>query len=127
MQQYYEVRSRAIQKLRAIPNEDRTLTTPSPYPHKFHVTIALPSFVKKYDALIKEGGIKNADVVSIAGRIHNLRAAGAKLIFYDIISEGARVQIMAQSKYTVFLICYRGDGMLTMELIQQRVRVTRRI
>ncbi|KAL8292492.1 hypothetical protein RQP46_001104 [Phenoliferia psychrophenolica] len=109
--QYYEIRSRAIQKLRAIPTAERTLTTPSPYPHKFHVTIALPAFVKKYAAAIvnpvpaegepvapkPENGTWDPlkDVVSVAGRIHNIRVAGAKLRFYDLFSEGQRCQIMA--------------------------------
>lgn len=98
MQQYYEIRSRAIQKLRAIPNSERTLATPDPYPHKFHVTMALPAYVEKYGKIVKEAGDKSTDVVSIAGRIHNIRQAGAKLRFYDILSEGQRCQVMAQAE-----------------------------
>lgn len=49
--------------------------------------------------MITEAGGKSADTVSIAGRIHMIRASGAKLIFYDVLSEGQRVQVMAQSKY----------------------------
>ncbi|KDE04453.1 lysyl-tRNA synthetase, cytoplasmic [Microbotryum lychnidis-dioicae p1A1 Lamole] len=95
--QYYELRSRAIQRLRAIPDSERTLTTPSPYPHKFHVTISLPAFVAKYASLVPNPGDRHDDVVAIAGRIHNMRQAGAKLRFYDLISEGQRCQIMAQA------------------------------
>ncbi|KAI5481179.1 lysine-trna ligase [Pseudohyphozyma bogoriensis] len=95
--QYYEIRSRAIQKLRAIPSNERTLTTPSPYPHKFHVTISLPDYVKKYGTLVPNPGDKSNDVVSVAGRIHNIRQAGAKLRFYDLWSEGQKCQIMAQA------------------------------
>lgn len=97
-QQYYELRSRAIQRLRAIPNAERTLTTPSPYPHKFHVTLSLPSFVEKYATLVPNAGDKLDQVVSVAGRIHNIRAAGAKLRFYDIRGEGVKLQVMAQAK-----------------------------
>ncbi|SCV69653.1 BQ2448_1047 [Microbotryum intermedium] len=96
-QQYYELRSRAIQKLRAIPDAERTLTTPSPYPHKFHVTVSIPAFVAKYASLVPNAGDRHDDVVAVAGRIHNMRQAGAKLRFYDIISEGQRCQIMAQA------------------------------
>ncbi|KAK4054125.1 lysyl-tRNA synthetase [Microbotryomycetes sp. JL201] len=95
--QYFELRSRAIQKLRAIPDSERTLTTPSPYPHKFHVTQSVPAFVEKYSKEIQNPGDKSADVVSLAGRIHNIRQAGAKLRFYDLRSEGQKVQIMAQA------------------------------
>ncbi|GJN91394.1 hypothetical protein Rhopal_004415-T1 [Rhodotorula paludigena] len=95
--QYYEIRSRAIQKLRAIPDAERTLTTPNPYPHKFHVTISLPSFVEKYGAECKEAGSRSDDVVSVAGRIHSMRAQGAKLRFYDLWSEGVKIQVMANA------------------------------
>ena len=97
-QQYYELRSRAIQKLRAIPNDERTLTTPNPYPHKFHVTLSMTDFVKKYSGVVVNPGDKSEDVVSIAGRIHNIRQAGAKLRFYDVVSEGVRTQVMAQAE-----------------------------
>ncbi|KAJ8293247.1 Lysine--tRNA ligase, cytoplasmic [Rhodotorula toruloides] len=93
--QYYEIRSRAIQKLRAIPASERTLTTPNPYPHKFHVTISIPSFINKYGKECKEPGSKSEDVVSVAGRIHSMRAQGAKLRFYDLWSEGTKIQVMA--------------------------------
>jgi lysyl-tRNA synthetase class II len=33
-----------------------------------------------------------------AGRIHSKRASGAKLMFYDLHSEGAKVQIMADAR-----------------------------
>ncbi|GAA5963140.1 hypothetical protein JCM21900_000224 [Sporobolomyces salmonicolor] len=95
--QYYEIRSRAIQKLRAIPASERTLTTPSPYPHKFHVTLSLPAFIEKYAAECKEAGTKSSDVVSVAGRIHSMRAQGAKLRFYDLWSEGVKIQVMANA------------------------------
>lgn len=97
-QQYYEIRSRAIQQLRAIPTADRTLSTPSPYPHKFHVTLSVPAFVEKYSKLLPNKGDASKDVVSIAGRVHNIRASGAKLRFYDLHSEGEKVQIMARAE-----------------------------
>ena len=56
LQQYYELRSRAIKALRAIPDDQRTAATPDPYPHKFHVTMSVPAFIKKYGA---EGKIAN--------------------------------------------------------------------
>jgi len=35
---------------------------------------------------------------SVAGRIHNIRAQGANLKFYDLHSEGKKIQIMAQKQ-----------------------------
>lgn len=95
--QYYEIRSRAIQKLRAIPASERTLTTPNPYPHKFHVTLSLPAFIDKYAKECAEAGSRSEDVVSVAGRIHSMRAQGAKLRFYDLYSEGVKIQVMANA------------------------------
>ncbi|GAA5847397.1 hypothetical protein JCM9279_000461 [Rhodotorula babjevae] len=95
--QYYEIRSRAIQKLRAIPNDQRTLSTPNPYPHKFHVTVSIPTFIDKYGSSLKEAGSRSDDVVSVAGRIHSMRAQGAKLRFYDLWSEGVKIQVMANA------------------------------
>lgn len=97
-QQYYEIRSRAIQKLRAIPNAERTLSTPNPYPHKFHVTVSIPTFIEKYGSSLKEAGSRSDEVVSVAGRIHSMRAQGAKLRFYDLWSEGVKIQVMANAK-----------------------------
>jgi lysyl-tRNA synthetase class 2 len=102
LQQYYEIRSRAIQKLRAISTADRTLTTPNPYPHKFHVTISLPSYIEKYSKTLAEAGARSEDVVSVAGRIHSMRAQGAKLRFYDLWSEGQKIQVMATAGCAFF-------------------------
>ena len=86
--QYYEMRSRAIQKLR----ETRD---PDPYPHKFHVSMSLADFIARYADKL-EPGSQLGDEVSLAGRLHNMRASGQKLRFYDLHGEGVKVQIMAQ-------------------------------
>ena len=39
------------------------------------------------------------EIVSIAGRVHSIRRAGAKLIFFDLRGEGVKVQVMANAKY----------------------------
>ena len=53
--QYYEMRSRAIQKLRETRN-------PDPYPHKFHVTLSLTDFIARFQDKV-EPGTQLADVV----------------------------------------------------------------
>jgi len=95
--QYFEHRSRTIGALRAIPDSQRTASTPDPYPHKFHVTQSIPSFIEDYGAQITSPGdrLEKQDKVSVAGRVHNVRQAGAKLRFYDLWSEGKRLQVMA--------------------------------
>ncbi|CAG8645674.1 927_t:CDS:2, partial [Ambispora leptoticha] len=87
--QYFEIRSEKILKLRESKN-------PNPYPHKFHVDISIPVFIQKYGSL--QPGEHLTEVVNLAGRIHNKRASGAKLRFYDLHGEGVKIQIMAQAQ-----------------------------
>jgi lysyl-tRNA synthetase, class II len=89
-QQYFEIRSRAINKLRESKN-------PSPYLHKFKVNCDLRDSVKKYAGL--KSGEHHKDVeIRVGGRIYNKRASGNKLVFYDIRSEGVKVQVMCQAQ-----------------------------
>lgn len=89
LKQYFEIRSKQILKLRETCN-------PAPYPHKYLVDISIPAFIAKYGSL--EPGKHLDEIVSVAGRIHNKRASSAKLRFYDLHSEGAKIQIMAQAQ-----------------------------
>ena len=89
IQQYFELRARTIQKL-------KETQSPNPYPHKFEVTQSITSFVAQYS---KEGlitaGQKLDKIVSLSGRVHNIRSSGNKLKFYDLHGEGTQVQILA--------------------------------
>ena len=88
--QYFEIRSKKINKLRQTKD-------PDPYPHKFQVKTDLRDFLKKY-ASLKTGEHKKDEEVRIAGRIYTKRASGAKLVFYDIRAEGVKVQVMCQAQ-----------------------------
>ncbi|CDZ97587.1 lysine-trna ligase [Phaffia rhodozyma] len=91
--QYYDLRTRTIKALRE--SQD-----PNPYPHKFHVSISVPSFIETYDPKITEKNVRLDDItVSLAGRIHNMRDAGKGLRFYDLHAEGQKLQICAQAEY----------------------------
>ncbi|KAG8907964.1 lysyl-tRNA synthetase [Tulasnella sp. 403] len=91
--QYFELRTRQIQKL-------RQTRQPDPYPHKFEVSKSISSFIQDYDpeGKIKPGERLSGETVKVAGRIHNIRASGAKLKFYDFHGEGQKIQIMAQAQ-----------------------------
>ncbi|KAG9309337.1 hypothetical protein JVU11DRAFT_10829 [Chiua virens] len=91
--QYFELRSRAILKLKETQD-------PNPYPHKFHVTKSIADFVREYgeDGLIAPGKKLEGVLVSLAGRIHNMRSSGSKLKFYDLHGEGTHVQILANAR-----------------------------
>ncbi|KAL1858214.1 hypothetical protein VTK73DRAFT_7894 [Phialemonium thermophilum] len=67
--QYFEIRSKVVNELHAQGKA---------YPHKFH----------------------SADRdLQIAGRVYVRRSAGSKLFFYDIRSEGVKLQVLAQSQH----------------------------
>ncbi|KAI0302597.1 lysyl-tRNA synthetase [Russula brevipes] len=88
--QYFELRSRQIQRL-------RETQSPNPYPHKFEVSRSLTSYISKYgdEGLIKPGEKVEDITEALAGRIHSIRSSGQKLRFYDLHSEGKKVQVMA--------------------------------
>ncbi|TFK44100.1 lysyl-tRNA synthetase [Crucibulum laeve] len=88
--QYYELRSRQIRAL-------KESQSPNPYPHKFNVTRSITSYIDTYGAegKIPPGTKLDGVTESLAGRVHNIRASGAKLIFYDLHGEGKKIQIMA--------------------------------
>lgn len=90
LQEYYKLRTNWVSQLKAA-NEN-------PYPHKYHVTISLEEFIEKFKDVVKDGEILEDMVHSVAGRVHSIRGAGAKLIFYDLRGEGVKVQVMANAR-----------------------------
>ena len=69
----------------------------NPYPYKFHVSMSVPEFIEKYSPLVT-GDRKEDQTITLAGRVHNIRSSGKNLKFYDLHSEGVKVQIMAQAQ-----------------------------
>ena len=65
-----------------------------PYPHKFHVKFNIKEFIETFSDRCEEGKFLEEEEVSIAGRITNIRSQSKKLIFYDIIGEGCKLQIV---------------------------------
>ena len=66
----------------------------NPYPHKFAVEYSLPAFVAHFADKVAEGERLDGEV-SVAGRVSTQRASSAKLIFYDLVGDGQKVQVMA--------------------------------
>ncbi|KAI0779259.1 lysyl-tRNA synthetase [Fomes fomentarius] len=91
--QYFEIRSRHILKL-------KETQSPNPYPHKFHVTSSITEYIKQYglEGKIQPGTKLEGTTEHLAGRIHNVRASGQNLRFYDLHGEGVKVQIMANKQ-----------------------------
>ena len=88
---YYESRSKVISNLK---NDPKT----HPYPHKFQVSHTIEAFRKAFDSKCVEKNTFLEEVVSVAGRITNIRAMGANLIFYDIQGDGLKLQVVVNSK-----------------------------
>lgn len=88
--QYYEKQVRAVKHMQA--------AGVNPYPHKFAVTIKIPEFIEAYRGLA-DGEQLTDKTVSLAGRIYTKRSSGAKLVFYDLHADGAKVQVMAQAQH----------------------------
>ncbi|XP_017875260.1 lysine--tRNA ligase isoform X1 [Ceratina calcarata] len=89
--EYIKLRTQAVHHLKSI-NE-------SPYPHKFHVSISLENFIERFSDNLKNEEIMFNEVHSVAGRVHSIRGAGAKLIFYDLRGEGVKIQVMANARH----------------------------
>ncbi|KAH7312553.1 lysyl-tRNA synthetase [Stachybotrys elegans] len=87
--QYFEIRSRVVNELHAQGKA---------YPHKFHVTYDIRKFADEFSHL-KNGESDQSKMIQLAGRVYVRRSAGSKLFFYDIRSEGTRLQVLAQADF----------------------------
>jgi len=62
------------------------------YPHKFHTTNSVEEILTKYAHLTNGESLESA-THSVAGRVMSKRESGAKLVFYDLVGEGQKIQI----------------------------------
>lgn len=69
----------------------------NPYPHKFEVSMTIPAFIEKFGDKVEPGQQLEEPVVTLAGRIYSKRAAGTRLVFYDLRGDGKKVQIIADA------------------------------
>mmetsp|Transcript_13539 Transcript_13539/g.29707 ORF Transcript_13539/g.29707 Transcript_13539/m.29707 type:complete len:574 (+) Transcript_13539:86-1807(+) len=88
--QYYENRMKAIATLQ----ESGTTA----FPHKFHASLRVSEYIAQFGALA-DGVSDETLSVSVTGRVLSKRGQG-KLMFYDLHSEGHKIQIMSDlSRY----------------------------
>jgi lysyl-tRNA synthetase class 2 len=74
LQQYFEIRSKKIQALRASKQ-------PNPYPHKFLVNSQLPGYLRDYGHL-KKGETEPDKEIRMGLRVMTQRSASSSLHFY---------------------------------------------
>ncbi|KAJ6781273.1 hypothetical protein PWT90_05032 [Aphanocladium album] len=104
--QYFEIRSRTVNELHEQGKA---------YPYKFEVTYDIRNFEKEFSHL-KNGEIDKNKILALAGRVYVRRAAGSKLFFYDLRSNGTRLQVLAQADHL-------GEGVPSFE--EQHVNIRR--
>ena len=63
--EYFKLRSQAVEELKGEGEVH-------PYPHKFHVTVSLTSYLQEYEKLTDGETLKDKEV-RVAGRIHAIR------------------------------------------------------
>lgn len=63
---------------------------------QFDVNYDIRKFSDEFSHL-KNGETEKSRPIQLAGRIYVRRSAGSKLYFYDIRSDGARLQVLAQA------------------------------
>jgi len=86
--QYFEIRSRAVNQL-------RQTRQPTPYPHKFHVNYKLGKFVDDFKNLTR-GQVQEDKEIRVGVRIMSMRISSNALRFYVCKAEGVTLQVMCQ-------------------------------
>lgn len=88
---YYLNRSNAIKQLIEAGE--------NPYMEKFNVSMSMAEFIRKFSDRVEKDEILKDQVHSIVGRIISLRSASSKLFFYNVYSEGMKIQMKAQANH----------------------------
>lgn len=83
----FSSRSPADRQLAELPNYKA-------YDNTFKPTHSISAFVTAFEGLEPESRLKE-ETVRVSGRILSKRKASSKLVFYDIESNGERLQVMA--------------------------------
>jgi lysyl-tRNA synthetase, class II len=71
----------------------------NPYPHKFHRTHRVDEFVKEFESITTENEFLEDRPISVTGRVNTIRGTGKHLVFYDIVGDSHKIQIMANRKF----------------------------
>ncbi|CAJ1335833.1 unnamed protein product [Effrenium voratum] len=85
------------------------------YPHAWEVDMKVADLIAQYSDLA-DGERSNEEDVRIAGRVKSVRSSGSKLVFYDLVEGGDRIQVMCSPKMyegsdfkEVYATIHRGD------------------
>jgi len=81
---------------------DKRFEGSTPYPHKFHVSMAVPVYRETFEAVFSKGmggAVDKTREESVAGRVLEIRASGKRLAFISIAGDGFRLQVQFQLDY----------------------------
>jgi len=95
-------------KLRCKQTEQLTAAGVNVHPHKFHVSISMGAYLKKYDHL-KNEECQEDQIETIAGRVYSKREYGTKLRFYDVKWEDNKIQVLANKAHYGSEDAFLGD------------------
>eukprot|EP01090_Pellita_catalonica_P010178 TRINITY_DN21642_c0_g1_i1.p1 TRINITY_DN21642_c0_g1~~TRINITY_DN21642_c0_g1_i1.p1 ORF type:complete len:621 (-),score=128.12 TRINITY_DN21642_c0_g1_i1:47-1876(-) len=106
---YFDVRRAALYKMHDAGEINL-------FPHKFEVTHRANDLISTYKDLPNRKTLNDV-TVSVAGRIYRKHPGGAKLIFYDIMDRGFKIQIMCNLRlyadkehfFKIHALLRRGD------------------
>lgn len=107
---YYEHRAELVSELKKDPKF-------FPYPHKYPSTHSIQQLKEKFQPNLKENGVFLDEIVATTGRIKLIRVAGKNLIFFIIVCDDHRIQLIYNpSEYVdvkhfekIYGIIGRGD------------------
>ncbi|KAK1442294.1 bacterial/eukaryotic lysine-tRNA ligase [Babesia gibsoni] len=68
------------------------------YPHKFQTTLTINQFIEKYEDL-SPGQYLEHEEIRIAGRISRIASSSSKLRFFDMRSNGTKLQVFVNFEY----------------------------
>lgn len=82
---FFEARKTEMEELKK--NNDA-----HPYPHKFGISCTVLEYNEKYEHVKNDETLENI-VERVAGRILSIRRSSSKLYFFDLQSDGAKLQV----------------------------------
>ncbi|KAJ1630062.1 hypothetical protein T492DRAFT_1005927 [Pavlovales sp. CCMP2436] len=91
--------------------QTRTEAGQYPYPHKFHTTHSMQDFIAEFTPLAD--GERTTAEAALAGRVQLKRESGTKLVFFDLMADGLKVQVMADAS------SYKGDFAADMSCVKR--------
>jgi lysyl-tRNA synthetase, class II len=78
------------------------------YPHKFFTDLTLREYVERY-AFLSVNQTLSASTLSVAGRVMLKRESSSKLVFFDVVADGVKLQVLATAAEYASLDAFNAD------------------